>query len=135
VLERMTEDAASVLEALGLSYRVVTLAAGDIGFSSAMTHDLEVWLPGSGGGYREISSVSNVEAFQARRLNIRFRDAKERPQFVHTLNGSGLAVGRTMAAILEQYQRTDGGVTVPEVLRPYMGGVAEIVAQHAPAVR
>lgn len=135
VLERMTEDAASVLEALGLSYRVVTLAAGDIGFSSAMTHDLEVWLPGSGGGYREISSVSNVEAFQARRLNIRFRDGKERPQFVHTLNGSGLAVGRTVAAILEQYQRADGGVTVPEALRPYMGGVAEIPPQRAAAVR
>jgi seryl-tRNA synthetase len=135
VLERMTEDAASVLEALGLSYRVITLAAGDTGFHAAKTHDLEVWLPGSGPGYREISSVSNVEAFQARRLNIRFRDGKGKPQYVHTLNGSGLAVGRTLAAILEQYQRTDGGLTIPEVLRPYMGGIAEVRPIEPAAVR
>lgn len=135
VLERMTADAASVLEALGLTYRIITLAAGDLGFSAAKTHDLEVWLPGSGPGFREISSVSNVEAFQARRLNIRFREGKQKPQFVHTLNGSGVAVGRTMAAILEQYQRPDGGLTIPEVLRPYMGGVAEVAPQQPAPVR
>lgn len=134
-LERMAGDAASVLEALGLSYRMITLASGDIGFSAAKTYDLEVWFPGSGPGYREISSVSNVEAFQARRLNIRFREGKQKPQYVHTLNGSGVAVGRALAAILEQYQRADGGLTIPEVLRPYMGGVSEVLPAQATVSR
>jgi seryl-tRNA synthetase len=128
VLEEMVRDAGSVLEALGLSYRVVSLAAGDLGFSSAKTYDLEVYLPGSGPGYREISSVSNVEAFQARRLGIRYREGKEKPAHVHTLNGSGVAVGRTVAAILEQWQREDGSVQVPPVLVPYMGGVEVLAA-------
>ncbi len=120
-LESLTRDAESVLQALGLPYRVVRLCTGDLGFSSAMTYDIEVWMP-SYGRYVEISSCSNFEDFQARRANIRFRrtpDAK--PEFVHTLNGSGVAVGRTVAAILENYQNEDGTVTVPEVLRPYMG--------------
>ncbi len=120
-LESLTRDAESVLQALGLPYRVVRLCTGDLGFSSAMTYDIEVWMP-SYGRYVEISSCSNFEDFQARRANIRFRrtpDAK--PEFVHTLNGSGVAVGRTVAAILENYQNEDGTVTVPEALRPYMG--------------
>lgn len=130
VLEAMTRDAQSVLEALQLSHRVVALAAGDLGFSSAKTYDVEVLLPGSG-GYREISSVSNVEAFQARSLGIRFRDEEGRVQHVHTLNGSGVAVGRALAALLEQGWQEDGSVRLPEVLWPYMGGVREI----APADR
>ena len=110
-----------VLQQLGLPYRVVRLCSGDLGFSSAETYDIEVWLP-SYNRYCEISSCSNFEDFQARRANIRFRNGpKEKPQFVHTLNGSGVAVGRTVAAILENYQNADGTVTVPEVLRPYMG--------------
>jgi seryl-tRNA synthetase len=128
VLERMTADAESVLKALNLSYRVVALAVGDLGFSSAKTYDLEVLLPGSGGGYREISSVSNVEAFQARSLGIRYRDEAGKVQHVHTLNGSGVAVGRALAAILEQGLQADGSVALPEALWPYMGGVREISA-------
>lgn len=120
-LEKLTADAERALQLLELPYRVVSLCTGDLGFSSAKTYDIEVWLP-SFGLYREISSCSNFEDFQARRANIRFRrDAKAKPEFVHTLNGSGLAVGRTVAAILENYQQEDGSVVVPQVLRPYMG--------------
>ncbi|MBC8570653.1 serine--tRNA ligase [Zongyangia hominis] len=120
-LESLTKDAEYVLQQLGLPYRVVRLCSGDLGFSSAETYDIEVWLP-SYNRYCEISSCSNFEDFQARRANIRFRSGpKEKPQFVHTLNGSGVAIGRTVAAILENYQNADGSVTVPEVLRPYMG--------------
>ncbi|MFC9778722.1 serine--tRNA ligase [Paenibacillus chitinolyticus] len=122
-LEELTQNAERVLQLLKLPYRVLTLCTGDIGFTSAKTYDLEVWLPSSE-AYREISSCSNFEDFQARRANIRFRrDAKAKPEFVHTLNGSGLAIGRTVAAILENYQQEDGSVTVPEVLVPYMNGV------------
>ena len=128
-LEKMTADAERVLEKLGLPYRVLALCTGDIGFSAAKTYDLEVWLP-SGNSYREISSCSNTEDFQARRAQIRFRrDAKSKPEFVHTLNGSGLAVDRTIAAILENYQEADGSVTIPEALVPYMGGVARIASK------
>jgi seryl-tRNA synthetase len=120
-LEKLTHDAEDILQILGLPYRVVVLSTADIGFSSAKTYDLEVWLPGQQ-LYREISSCSNFEAFQARRANIRFRrEGKGKSEFVHTLNGSGLAVGRTWLAILENYQRADGSVVVPEALRPYMG--------------
>jgi seryl-tRNA synthetase len=120
-LERLTDDAEEVLRRLGLAYRVVALSTGDLGFSAAKTYDLEVWLPGAG-TYREISSCSNFEDFQARRANIRYRpETGARPRFVHTLNGSGLAVGRTMVAILENYQQADGSVIVPEVLRSYCG--------------
>lgn len=119
-LESLTANAEAILQALELPYRVITLAAGDIGFSSAKTYDIEVWLP-SYNTYREISSCSNFVDFQARRANLRFRDADGKVRFVHTLNGSGLAVGRTVAAILENYQNADGSVTVPEALRPYMG--------------
>lgn len=122
-LEKMTANAERVLQLLGLPYRVLALCTGDMGFSAAKTYDLEVWLP-SGGTYREISSCSNVEDFQARRAAIRFRrEPKSKPEYVHTLNGSGLAVGRTLAAILENYQQADGSVIVPEALRPYMGGL------------
>lgn len=120
-LEKLTANAEKVLQLLELPYRVVRLCTGDIGFSSAATYDLEVWLP-SANCYREISSCSNFLDFQARRANIRFRrDTKSKPEFVHTLNGSGVAVGRTVAAILENYQQADGSVIVPKVLRPYMG--------------
>lgn len=120
-LETLTSDAEALLRELGLPYRVVSLSTGDLGFSSAKTYDIEVWLP-SYGRYVEISSCSNYEDFQARRASIRFRrDKGSKPELVHTLNGSGLAVGRTVAAILENYQREDGGVDVPEVLKPYMG--------------
>ena len=120
-LESLTLDAQYVLQQLGLPHRVVCLSTGDLGFSSAKTYDIEVWMP-SYGRYVEISSCSNFEDYQARRANIRFkRDAKDKPRYVHTLNGSGVAVGRTVAAILENYQNADGSVTVPEVLRPYMG--------------
>lgn len=120
-LEHMTASAEHVLQLLGLPYRVIALCTGDIGFSAAKTYDIEVWMP-SYNRYVEISSCSNCEDFQARRANIRFkRDAKSKPEFVHTLNGSGVAVGRTVAAVLENYQNADGSVTVPEVLRPYMG--------------
>ena len=120
-LEKLTNDAESILQKLGLPYRVITLCTGDIGFSAAKTYDVEVWMP-SYGRYVEISSCSNTEDFQARRANIRFRrEPKAKPEYVHTLNGSGLAVGRCLAAILENYQNEDGSVTVPEALRPYMG--------------
>lgn len=125
-LEKLTNDAEEVLKRLGLPYRVVRLSTGDLGFSSAETFDIEVWMP-SYGRYVEISSCSNFEDYQARRANIRFkRDKDTKPEFVHTLNGSGLAIGRTTAAILENYQQEDGSVVVPEVLRPYMGGVEVI---------
>lgn len=125
-LEKLTNDAEAVLQGLGLPYRVVTLCGGDLGFSSAKTYDLEVWLPGFN-SYREISSCSNFEDYQARRANIRFRrDKKSKPEYVHTLNGSGVAVGRTVAAILENYQQPDGSVKIPEALIPYMGGVEVI---------
>ncbi|MBD2866882.1 serine--tRNA ligase [Paenibacillus oceani] len=125
-LEALTQHAEKALQLLKLPYRVMTLCTGDLGFTSAKTFDLEVWLP-SGGSYREISSCSNFEDFQARRANLRFRrDAKSKPEFVHTLNGSGLAVGRTVAAILENYQQPDGSVVVPDALLPYMNGVKVI---------
>ena len=121
-LEKLTADAEEVLIRLGIPYRVVRLSTGDLGFSSAMTYDIEVWMP-SYGRYVEISSCSDFEDFQARRAGIRFRrDKDSKPEFVHTLNGSGLAVGRTVAAILENYQQEDGSVVIPEALRPYMGG-------------
>lgn len=120
-LESLTNDAEKVLQALGLAYRVVLLCTGDMGFSSAKTYDIEVWMP-SYNRYLEISSCSNCEDFQARRAGIRFKDSpRDKAQYVHTLNGSGVAIGRTVAAILENYQNEDGSVTVPEVLRPYMG--------------
>ncbi len=120
-LEKLTNNAEKVLQLLGLPYRVILLCTGDMGFSSAKTYDLEVWLP-SFNKYREISSCSNFEDFQARRADIKFRrEAKAKPEYVHTLNGSGVAIGRTVAAILENYQQEDGSVVVPEVLRPYMG--------------
>ena len=128
-LESLTRDAEAVLEALGLAYRTVALSTGDIGFSAAKTYDIEVWLP-SQKTYREISSCSNCEAFQARRAQIRFRrEQKSKPEFVHTLNGSGLAIGRTWLAILENFQQEDGSVIVPEVLHPYLDGT-EILDFH-----
>ena len=125
--EELTRHAETILEKLELPYRRVTLCSGDMGFSAAKTYDLEVWLPAQN-TYREISSCSNFEAFQARRLQARFRNEKNKPELVHTLNGSGLAVGRTLVAILENFQNADGSVTVPAVLRPYMGGLEKIVA-------
>jgi seryl-tRNA synthetase len=120
-LEKLTHDAEEILQKLGLHYRVVALSTGDIGFSSAKTYDIEVWLPGQQ-LFREISSCSNFESFQARRANIRYRPAgKNKTEFLHTLNGSGLAVGRTWVAIVENYQQADGSVLIPETLRPYMG--------------
>jgi seryl-tRNA synthetase len=119
-LESLTRDAEDILQRLKLPYRTVVLSTGDMGFSSAKTYDIEVWLPGLN-EYKEISSCSNFEAFQARRAQIRAKSGKGKADFVHTLNGSGLAVGRTWLAILENYQQTDGSVVVPEVLRPYMG--------------
>ncbi len=121
-LEQMTANAEGILQKLGLPYRVVALSTGDMGFSAAKTYDLEVWLPAQN-TYREISSCSNCEDFQARRMGTRFKDEEGRTRYVHTLNGSGLAVGRTLVAVLENYQNADGSVTVPEVLRPYMGGL------------
>ena len=125
-LEEMVGHAENILKALELPYRVVSLCTGDMGFGAAKTYDLEVWLPAQN-TYREISSVSNCEAFQARRLQARFRNAQGKTEFVHTLNGSGLAVGRTLVAVLENYQNADGSVTVPDVLRPYMGGLERIM--------
>ncbi|MFN7856978.1 MAG: serine--tRNA ligase [Acidovorax sp.] len=122
-LEEMTRHAEAVLQKLGLPYRVMSLCTGDMGFGAAKTYDLEVWLPAQN-TYREISSVSNCEAFQARRMQARFKNAQGKNELVHTLNGSGLAVGRTLVAVLENYQQADGSVVVPEVLRPYMGGVS-----------
>ena len=125
-LDSLVTDAEEVLKRLGLAYRVMLLCTGDIGFSSAKSFDLEVWLPGQD-AYREISSCSNCTDFQARRANIRYRpEAGAKPRFVHTLNGSGLAIGRTLIAIIENYQQADGSVVVPEVLRPYMGGLQRI---------
>ncbi|HSI38785.1 MAG TPA: serine--tRNA ligase [Methylotenera sp.] len=124
-LEEMVGHAENILKALGLPYRVVSLCTGDMGFGAAKTYDLEVWLPAQN-TYREISSVSNCEAFQARRLQARFRNESGKPELVHTLNGSGLAVGRTLVAVLENYQNSDGSVTVPEVLRSYMGGLEKL---------
>ena len=123
--EELTSHAETILRRLELPYRVVTLCTGDMGFSAAKTYDLEVWLPGQS-TYREISSCSNFESFQARRMQARFRNEKGRPELVHTLNGSGLAVGRTLVAILENYQREDGGVEIPAALRPYMGGLTAL---------
>ncbi|MEW6465280.1 MAG: serine--tRNA ligase [Pseudomonadota bacterium] len=120
-LEEMTGHAEAILQKLGLPYRVMLLCTGDMGFGAARTHDLEVWVPAQG-CYREISSVSNCEAFQARRLQARFKNAQGRNELVHTLNGSGLAVGRTLVAVLENYQNADGSITVPEALRPYLDG-------------
>jgi seryl-tRNA synthetase len=117
----MVGHAENVLKKLGLPYRVVLLCTGDMGFGAAKTYDLEVWLPAQN-TYREISSCSNCEAFQARRMQARFKTAQGRNELVHTLNGSGLAVGRTLVAVLENGQRADGSVTVPEALRPYLGG-------------
>jgi len=126
-LEEMTRHAEAILQKLGLPYRVMSLCTGDMGFGASKTYDLEVWVPAQG-TYREISSVSNCEAFQARRLQARFKDAQGKNELVHTLNGSGLAVGRALVAVLENCQNADGSVTVPEVLRPYMGGVAVLAA-------
>ncbi|HTG17590.1 MAG TPA: serine--tRNA ligase [Blastocatellia bacterium] len=128
-LEKLTRDAEAALEALGLAYRRVALSTGDMGFSVAKTYDIEVWLP-SQSTYREISSCSNCEAFQARRAQIRFRRGpKAKPEFAHTLNGSGLAIGRTWLALLENYQQRDGSVIIPEALRPFMDGIARIETQ------
>ena len=124
--EELTGHAETILRKLVLPHRVVTLCAGDTGFSSAKTYDIEVWLPGQN-AYREISSCSNFEAFQARRMQARFRNEKGKPELVHTLNGSGLAVGRTLIAVMENYQRADGGIDVPAALQPYMGGL-EVIA-------
>jgi len=130
-LERMVEDAQEVLKRLGLHHRVVQLCAGDMGFASARTYDLEVWLPGQD-AYREISSCSNCEDFQARRIRVRYRGEGGKPRLAHTLNGSGVAIGRTVVAILEQCQQADGSVLVPEALRPYMGGLERIVPEKFP---
>ena len=124
-LEDMTGHAEAVLQALELPYRVLVLCTGDMGFGSARTHDLEVWVPAQN-TYREISSVSNCEAFQARRLQARFKNAQGKNEWLHTLNGSGLAVGRALVAVLENHQQPDGSVRVPAALRPYLGG-AEVV--------
>jgi seryl-tRNA synthetase len=126
-LETMVTHAEAILQKLGLPYRVMSLCTGDMGFGSTKTYDLEVWLPAQN-TYREISSVSNYEAFQARRLQARFKNAQGKNELVHTLNGSGLAVGRALVAVVENYQNADGSITVPEVLRPYMGGVATLKA-------
>jgi seryl-tRNA synthetase len=126
-LEALTRDSETILQKLGLHYRTVLLSTGDMGFAAAKTYDIEVWLP-SQNTFREISSCSNCESFQARRANIRFKRAGGKPEYVHTLNGSGLAVGRTWIAILENYQQADGSVIVPEVLRPYMNGLERIEA-------
>ncbi len=127
-LDAMTGHAEAVLQKLGLPYRVIVLCTGDMGFGSTRTHDLEVWVPAQG-TYREISSVSNCEAFQARRLQARFKNAQGKNELVHTLNGSGLAVGRTLVAVLENFQNADGSVTVPDVLRPYLGGLERLTPQ------
>lgn len=126
--ERLTHDAESILQALNLHYRVVTLSSGDMSFTSAKTYDIEVWLPGQD-TYREISSCSNFLDFQARRANIRYKTADKKTGFVHTLNGSGLPLGRTLVAILENYQQKDGSVVIPEPLRPYMGGLERIASR------
>src|SRR5262249_3478699 len=125
--EQLTGHAEAILKKLELPHRVVTLCTGDTGFSSAKTYDIEVWLPGQN-AYREISSCSNFEAFQARRMQARFRNEKGKPEPVHTLNGSALAVGRTLIAVMENYQRADGGVDIPRILQPYLGGLQAITA-------
>jgi seryl-tRNA synthetase len=126
-LEELTGHAETVLQKLGLPYRVVNLCAGDIGFSACKTYDLEVWLPGQG-KYREISSCSNFRDFQARRMQARWRSPEmKKPELVHTINGSGLAVGRALVAILENYQQADGSVQIPEALQPYMAGITAIM--------
>ena len=128
-LEKLTHDAEEILQRLELPYRVITLCTGDMGFSSAKTYDIEVWLP-SAGEYREISSCSNFEAFQARRANLRFRRGKSgKTELLHTLNGSGLAVGRTWVAMIENYQQADGSIIVPATLRPYLDGLERITPQ------
>src|SRR6201997_1237695 len=129
-LEQMVTHAETILQKLELPYRVITLCTGDMGFSAAKTYDIEVWLAAQN-TYREISSCSNTEAFQARRMQARYRNAQGKPELVHTLNGSGLAVGRTLVAVLENFQNADGSVTVPAVLRPYLGGVARLDATSA----
>ena len=123
--DELTAHAEAILRKLELPYRVLTLSSGDMGFAAAKTYDLEVWLPGQN-AYREISSCSNYEAFQARRMQARFRNEKGKPELVHTLNGSGLAIGRTLIAVLENYQERDGSVVVPSALRSYMGGQERI---------
>lgn len=125
-LEQLLGHAETILQKLALPYRVVKLCTGDMGFSAALTYDIEVWLPAQN-TYREISSCSNFEAFQARRMQARFRNAQGKPELLHTLNGSGLAVGRTLVAVLENYQQADGSVVIPEVLRPYMGGKEKLI--------
>ena len=127
VLDEMVGHAETILQRLGLPYRVMSLCTGDMGFTAAKTYDLEVWLPAQN-TYREISSLSNTEAFQARRMQARFRNAAGKPELAHTLNGSGLAVGRTLVAVLENYQQADGSVEIPPVLRPYMGGLTHLKA-------
>jgi seryl-tRNA synthetase len=126
-LEEMVGHAETILQTLGLPYRVMQLCTGDMGFGAAKTYDLEVWLPAQN-TYREISSLSNCEAFQARRMQARFRNAQGKPELLHTLNGSGLAVGRTLVAVLENYQQADGSVDIPAALQPYMGGLTKLVA-------
>jgi seryl-tRNA synthetase len=126
-LEEMVGHAETILQTLGLPYRVMQLCTGDMGFGAAKTYDLEVWLPAQN-TYREISSLSNCEAFQARRMQARFRNAQGKPELLHTLNGSGLAVGRTLVAVLENYQQADGSVEIPAALQPYMGGLTKLVA-------
>jgi len=126
--EELVRNAEAVLQRLELAYRTMLLCTGDTGFASAKTYDLEVWLPGQN-AYREISSCSNFEAFQARRMQARFRDEKGKVAPVHTINGSGLAIGRTLVAILENYQNADGSVTVPKALVPFMGGATVIAAK------
>jgi len=124
-LEELLGHAETIMRELALPYRVVKLCTGDIGFSAAMTYDIEVWLPAQN-AYREISSCSNFESFQARRMLARFRNAQGKPELLHTVNGSGLAVGRTLVAVLENNQQADGSVRIPEVLRPYMGGLEKL---------
>ena len=125
--EDLTNHAEAILQKLALPYRKMALCTGDMGFGAAKTYDLEVWLPAQN-AYREISSCSNYEAFQARRMQARYRNDKNKPELVHTLNGSGLAVGRTLVAILENYQDADGSVDIPDVLRSYMGGAERLTA-------
>jgi seryl-tRNA synthetase len=126
-LEEMVGHAEAVLQRLGVAYRVVLLCGGDMGFGAAKTYDLEVWLPAQN-TWREISSVSNCEAFQARRMQARYRPESGKPEYLHTLNGSGLAVGRALVAVLENYQQEDGSVVVPEALRPYMGQIERLAS-------
>ena len=128
-MRKIRDAEQEILKRLELPYRVVTLCTGDTGFAAAKTYDIEVWLPGQN-AYREISSCSNCETFQARRMQARFRNEKGKPELVHTLNGSGLAVGRTLIAIMENYQRPDGGVDIPAALQPYMGGLKAIEPAH-----